>query len=41
MIGVVTYGGACVPLHRISRQEFFKAWGDFSIPGKLGQIYCA
>jgi hydroxymethylglutaryl-CoA synthase len=33
MIGVVSYG-AYVPLHRISREEFFKAWGGFSIPGE-------
>jgi len=33
MAGVVSYG-AYIPLHRISREEFLKAWGGFSIPGE-------
>lgn len=33
MVGVVSYG-AYIPLHRISRDEFFKAWGGFAIPGE-------
>ena len=33
MVGVISYG-AYIPLRRISREEFFKAWGGFSIPGE-------
>ena len=33
MAGVVSYG-AYVPLHRISRQELYNAWGGFAMPGE-------
>ncbi|RLC72035.1 MAG: hydroxymethylglutaryl-CoA synthase [Chloroflexi bacterium] len=33
MVGIVSYG-AYIPLHRISREEFFNAWGGFAIPGE-------
>ena len=33
MAGIASYG-AYVPLHRISRAEFGRAWGGFAIPGE-------
>ena len=33
MVGLISYG-AYIPLHRISREEFFQAWGGFAIPGE-------
>ena len=33
MAGLVSYG-AYVPYHRMSRQEFQRAWGGFAMPGK-------
>jgi 3-hydroxy-3-methylglutaryl CoA synthase len=33
MAGVVSYG-AYVPYHRMSRQEFLRAWGGFAMPGE-------
>ena len=33
MAGIVSYG-AYIPLHRMSRAEFGRAWGGFSIPGE-------
>jgi hydroxymethylglutaryl-CoA synthase len=33
MAGVVSYG-AYVPYHRMSRQEFQRAWGGFAMPGE-------
>jgi hydroxymethylglutaryl-CoA synthase len=33
MAGVVSYG-AYIPYHRISREEFQRAWGGFAMPGE-------
>ena len=33
MVGVVSYG-AYIPYHRISREEFHRAWGGFAMPGE-------
>ena len=33
MAGVISYG-AYVPYHRMSRQEFQRAWGGFAVPGE-------
>ena len=33
MVGVVSYG-AYIPYHRISREEFQRAWGGFGMPGE-------
>ncbi len=33
MIGVLSYG-AYIPFHRISREEFSRAWGGFAMPGE-------
>ena len=34
MAGIVAYS-AYIPLHRISRAEFNRAWGGFAIPGEI------
>ena len=33
MAGIVSYG-AYIPYHRISREEFHRAWGGFAMPGE-------
>ena len=33
MVGIISYG-AYIPYHRVSREEFYKAWGGFPIPGE-------
>ncbi|MBE0415256.1 MAG: OB-fold domain-containing protein [Dehalococcoidia bacterium] len=33
MIGITSYGGY-IPLHRLSRGEFLRAWGGFGMPGE-------
>ena len=33
MVGITSYG-AYIPYYRISREEFYKAWGGFPIPGE-------
>jgi 3-hydroxy-3-methylglutaryl CoA synthase len=33
MVGVISYG-AYIPYHRISREEFHRAWGGFAMPGE-------
>jgi 3-hydroxy-3-methylglutaryl CoA synthase len=33
MVGITAYG-AYIPLHRIDRAEFKRAWGSFAIPGE-------
>ncbi len=33
MVGITSYGGY-IPLHRLSREEFFRAWGGFAMPGE-------
>lgn len=33
MVGITSYG-AYIPYHRVNREEFYKAWGGFPIPGE-------
>ena len=33
MVGITSYGGY-IPLHRLSREEFFRAWGGLALPGE-------
>ncbi|RLC92147.1 MAG: 3-hydroxy-3-methylglutaryl CoA synthase [Chloroflexi bacterium] len=33
MAGIISYG-AYIPLHRMDRAEFYRAWGGFAIPGE-------
>jgi hydroxymethylglutaryl-CoA synthase len=33
MVGIISYG-AYIPYHRLSRQELYKAWGGFPVPGE-------
>ena len=33
MAGIVSYG-AYIPYHRMSREEFHRAWGGFAMPGE-------
>jgi hydroxymethylglutaryl-CoA synthase len=38
MAGIVSYG-AYIPYHRISREEFHRAWGGFGMPGERAVAY--
>jgi hydroxymethylglutaryl-CoA synthase len=33
MAGIISYG-AYIPIHRMNRAEFYRAWGGFAIPGE-------